>query len=716
MSLPVDKTLREARNLMKAGELAQAEELYKQILSKFPKNKKGIDGYQKLKAGITSKGSENSEPPQEKVQELINLYNQGQFEDALVSVRRLISLFPKAIILHNIHGASNTALQRHDAAIDSYKQAIKINPNYADSYNNMGAALHDKGDSDAAIDSYKQAIKINPNYADAYYNMGNAFKKKGDLNAVMGAYTQAIKFKPEHAGAYYNIGLVLSDLKFSKPNSDLSQIIVKIIDKKNYVRPSDIAPAAVSLIKLDKVFQSVLSRFFSGELEHTLEQTVSELSRIPLLLKIMEVCPIPDLEVERLLTSLRSAILKNVSQLSASKESLIFQTALALQCFTNEYIYSLASEDTKFLNELENNVQKNLADGKQPAPIALACIASFKILHDYSWCHLLIIPDELKQLAKRQIFNFETERAIRVELTNLFEITEGTSLKVRQQYEESPYPRWVNLGLPQEACTIYDAAKNINLRVHNEEIYDCDAPQILVAGCGTGQHSITAAAKFRNCNVLAVDLSVSSLAYAKRKTEEQGFKNINYMQADILDLRKLDRQFDIIESSGVLHHMTDPMAGWKILTDCLKPGGLMKIGLYSELARQDINKMRKEIQRGNFSSDNFSMKSFRTDVIHSDQKHHKKILSSHDFYSLSMLRDLLFHVQEYQFTIPQIKYSLNELRMEFCGFENDRLINSFKCSYANPNDIYDLEKWNSFEHDNPRAFAGMYQFWCQKMS
>ena len=110
------------------------------------------------------------------------------------------------------------------------------------------------------------------------------------------------------------------------------------------------------------------------------------------------------------------------------------------------------------------------------------------------------------------------------------------------------------------------------------------------------------------------------------------------------------------------------------------------------------------------------MKSFRTDVIHSDQKHHKKILSSHDFYSLSMLRDLLFHVQEYQFTIPQIKYSLNELRMEFCGFENDRLINSFKCSYANPNDIYDLEKWNSFEHDNPRAFAGMYQFWCQKMS
>tara|TARA_B100000787_G_scaffold93930_1_gene69343 strand:+ start:154 stop:381 length:228 start_codon:yes stop_codon:yes gene_type:complete len=67
-----------------------------------------------------------------------------------------------------------------------------------------------------------------------------------------------------------------------------------------------------------------------------------------------------------------------------------------------------------------------------------------------------------------------------------------------------------------------------------------------------------------------------------------GFKNIEYMQADILDLGNLDKKFDIVESSGVLHHMDDPMAGWKVLTDCLKPAGLMNLGLYSELARPHI--------------------------------------------------------------------------------------------------------------------------------
>ena len=97
MSLSVDKALRKAQSHIKAGELAEAEELYKQVLFKFPKNKKAIQGYQKLKAGITSKGSSNSKPPQEQVDELVGLYNQRQFEEVLAKIKPLVSLFPKAI-------------------------------------------------------------------------------------------------------------------------------------------------------------------------------------------------------------------------------------------------------------------------------------------------------------------------------------------------------------------------------------------------------------------------------------------------------------------------------------------------------------------------------------------------------------------------------------------------------------------------------------------
>ena len=60
MSLSVEKTLRKAHSHIKTGELAEAEELYKQVLSKFPKNKKALQEYQKLKVGITSKGLSSS--------------------------------------------------------------------------------------------------------------------------------------------------------------------------------------------------------------------------------------------------------------------------------------------------------------------------------------------------------------------------------------------------------------------------------------------------------------------------------------------------------------------------------------------------------------------------------------------------------------------------------------------------------------------------------
>ena len=80
------------------------------------------------------------------------------------------------------------------------------------------------------------------------------------------------------------------------------------------------------------------------------------------------------------------------------------------------------------------------------------------------------------------------------------------------------------------------------------------------------------------------------------------------------------------------------MAGWKVLTDCLKPGGLMKIGLYSELARQHIVKIREEISQLGIASSSKEMKSFRGTIMRSDREYHKLILSSIDFYSLSSFR------------------------------------------------------------------------------
>ena len=157
------------------------------------------------------------------------------------------------------------------------------------------------------------------------------------------------------------------------------------------------------------------------------------------------------------------------------------------------------------------------------------------------------------------------------------------------------------------------------------------------------------------------------------------------------------------------------MAGWKVLTDCLKPGGLMSIGLYSELGRRHIVEIRKEISNADAGASDEEMKAFRDILSKSDKDHHKLTIKSNDFYSLSTLKDLLFHVKEHRFTIPLIKDYLCKLGLHFCGFEQSEIISHFKQSNKAQKDLYDLDKWQSYEETNPHAFAGMYQFWCQKI-
>ena len=111
----------------------------------------------------------------------------------------------------------------------------------------------------------------------------------------------------------------------------------------------------------------------------------------------------------------------------------------------------------------------------------------------------------------------------------------------------------------------------------------------MIAGCGTGSH-LANTIYYLNANITAVDLSLSSLAYAKRKIEDIGYKNINYLNGDILSLKNLNNKFDIVECIGVLHHMERPLDGLKVLLELLKPDGVLKLGLYSELARKGCYK------------------------------------------------------------------------------------------------------------------------------
>ena len=209
MSSGVERKLLKARKLQKIGQNNQAEAIYKEILAKFPKNKRALDGYNQLRAGIAPNRSRLDEAPHEKLQQLSQMYNAGRQQEVINQSTRLIQLFPKSQTVLSFLGASYNALKMHDEAIGTYQKVLKINPNFPEMYYNIGLAQQAKGSGIDAIDSYKKAIFLKPDYVEAYTDLGNALRDHYKLEDAIISYKKAIEINPSYAQVYNNLGALL---------------------------------------------------------------------------------------------------------------------------------------------------------------------------------------------------------------------------------------------------------------------------------------------------------------------------------------------------------------------------------------------------------------------------------------------------------------------------------------------------------------------------
>ena len=225
------------------------------------------------------------------------------------------------------------------------------------------------------------------------------------------------------------------------------------------------------------------------------------------------------------------------------------------------------------------------------------------------------------------------------------------------------------------------------------------------------------ARRLQGARLLAIDLSRVSLGYAKRRTLALGVDNIEFGQADILELASLGRSFDVIEAVGSLQTLADPRAGWRVLSSLLRPGGFIFFGLYSEIARRDIVAARDFIARrgyGGGSADD--IRRGRQELMDFERGTPlKNVTHTTEFYNTSECRDLLFHVQEHRTTLPEIKADLADHGLTFVGFEiGAEAQRLYVERFAEDKAMTDLDRWHALETDHPLMFVAMYQFWAQR--
>jgi len=184
--------------------------------------------------------------------------------------------------------------------------------------------------------------------------------------------------------------------------------------------------------------------------------------------------------------------------------------------------------------------------------------------------------------------------------------------EVREQYEQYPYPpRDPNNEKSSFRCARPCALDCLNYYHYSGKRDFTKGFRALVAGGGTGDVTITLAEQFRglDAEIIQLDISTSSLQIAKERAKVRGLDNITWIHGSLLDAQTLfDGQFDLIESSGVLHHLEDPEAGLAALAPLLKDDGVMSLMLYARYGRASVYQMQELMRMVNKDEPNMQHK------------------------------------------------------------------------------------------------------------
>jgi tetratricopeptide (TPR) repeat protein/2-polyprenyl-3-methyl-5-hydroxy-6-metoxy-1,4-benzoquinol methylase len=656
------------------------------------------------------------------------LKEQGKLDEAVAQYQRALAFRPGFPEAHNNLGNALNEQGKLDEAVAQYQQALAFRPDFAEAHSNLGTALRDQGKVDEAVARYRRALDLNPGYAEAHCNLGKALMEEGDLIEALRAIQRSMEIE-ESQNAKILFVQGVRTLNFIPYGVDLRRNLIRALSEA-WGRPIDVAKFSANLLKVNGATGACIKRGASAWPRRLSAQEMfsptefAEVCGDDLFRCLLESTFICDIELERFLTAFRftmlGAAIAWVNSHQIEENALRFFCALAHQCFINEYIFVYMDDEMEQARRLRALLIEALVSGTSIPELWLVAVAAYFPLASLPKAEVILNrlwSAPVAELVARQVQEWQDEQQLQTSVQRLTPIDDGVSLLVKQQYEESPYPRWMKAAPVGKAITI-DGYLRRQFPLVSFRNIEKGVVEILVAGCGTGQHSIETARRFTGARVLAVDLSLTSLCYAKRKTREVGLNNIEYAQADILRLKSIGRDFDVIEASGVLHHLADPLAGWRILLSMLRSGGFMRIGLYSKVARQDLIGARKIIAQRSYRASPEDIRLCRQELISfGDDTPLKRATEMPDFFSTSACRDLLFHVQEHQFTLPEISTFLNQNRLQFLGFETQgRVRQGYRCRFPDDQTMTDLNRWHVFETENPAIFVGMYQFWTQKTS
>ena len=547
------------------------------------------------------------------------------------------------------------------------------------------------GDAAGAFGFYREAARLHPTCAPAWLGMSGLLVRGDEGGATqvlshgMAAMAADAEGRAQLAGPFADRMGKLRPTGWHAPiERDLRILFGEAIDHQRLAHV-----AALTLLGKAET---------DGEGDTALDRIAED----PLWSVFLARCLNVEPAMETRLRAIRAAVAGRAGPLTEARARLV--CALALQAFAGEYVLEpvaapRAGDDVDAV--LLTCLDRPLID-LAPSEATLRAIEA-------RGGHLGVL------LVRRTLTDLQREAGL-ADSVPTFGASPGpedtVSAKVRAQYEANPYPRWTAPPTPTPAA----------LTDHISALPGVDAARlpvgplkVLIAGCGTGFEAIDLARMDPTLEITALDLSRRSLAYGLRMAEDLGVGTIAFRQGDILDLADAPATFDVATSTGVLHHMDDPVAGLRAIGQALRPGGVVRIALYSERARGPVIAAHRRIREQGLTATPEGVRAFRAQVLAAPSVSPLAALkTSDDLYSLSGCRDLVFHVHERRFTPPQVADLVGAAGMTMVGFDAPpEALAAFRGAFGPEADALDMDCWDVLEAREPFLFAGMYAVWCQ---
>ena len=645
------------------------------------------------------------------------LHETGRLPEAEAAYRAALGRGTDPLVLCNL---ANVLLDQDilPEAASCFERALSQAPDLVEALNGLGSVLLGQGKAEQAAPLLRRAVALRPDFAAAHGNLAHALFSLGDATAALFSVCRSLALE-DTAAARSLFAACVGAAPLPAQAGDLGELLRRAITE-GWERPGKLMRPAAQLLAARPPIADAIVRAERGETGVFGADVLQDVAADGLLMAALQSAPVPRAGLERFLTAARAVLLDTAEcRADVPGNGLAFWCALAGQCFINEYVFDCSQAEQDRAQTLYDRLAAALAADSPIPPIWPVAVAAYLRLSELALASRLLQgnwPEPVTRLLDTQVREPLEEQRIRATIPRLTQVSDAVSCAVQRQYEDNPYPRWVATASP---------GRPVPLEAHLAALFPhagvrvpgrAGGHDILVAGCGTGQQPIEIARQFSGARLLAVDLSLASLAYAQRQTTSLGINNIEYGQADLLTLSQTGRSFDMIQASGVLHHMADPMQGWRALLALLRPGGVMFIGLYSALARRDVVSARAFIAEQGFPPTPDGMRQCRRAMADAGEGTPlRRLAQSSDFFSMSGCRDLLFHVQEHRLTLPGIQAFLSAHGLRFLGFDLAApTAQAYRRHAPDEPAMADLGRWHAFEAGHPDTFAGMYQFWVQK--